>query len=605
MSTTKSKSNFWKIFLSIVVLLMIIVGLGTYQMSRPNISIADNSVLTLNISGNLPDAVLDEDFSSLFSRTPLSLQGLRKTLIQARTDERIQMVLINIGPLMTGFAKLEELKYELEMLKQSGKEVWAHLSFAGDKEYYLATSADKIFLDPYSALFLDGLKVELLYFKTPFEKLGIEFEASAQGKYKSAVEALVNNTPSQADLEQRNALLDDFFEHYVSQVSQSRNFSAEKYRKILDSELLIQDKKALDMGLIDEIAYMSEIKNKLNKKYQDLNDEKTIFISARSYAEAEESEFEFGSDHEIAIITIQGDLIDADGDFGKSNSFGTNQIVRGIQKAAKNESVKAILLRIDSPGGSGIASDKILNALDSAKTKKPVVASMSGIAASGGYWVAMNANRIYANSMTVTGSIGVFSIKPYLKKLQENIGLKRVVLKRGKFSDAFNAFDKFPAEAYEKYDAYLANFYDVFINKVASYRNMPVDSVKQVAEGRVWSGLRAKTNGLIDEIGGMSKALEMAENLSDIPPGESYRLVNYPKRKDFFEQLFDREQMKASLNTGLDAIKTKLAESIVKAWLGANPMNIPTTSYQQVHGIIMEGLGLKPLTWQSFEVEVN
>ncbi len=605
MSTTKSKSNFWKIFLSIVVLLMIIVGLGTYQMSRPNISIADNSVLTLNISGNLPDAVLDEDFSSLFSRTPLSLQGLRKTLIQARTDERIQMVLINIGPLMTGFAKLEELKYELEMLKQSGKEVWAHLSFAGDKEYYLATSADKIFLDPYSALFLDGLKVELLYFKTPFEKLGIEFEASAQGKYKSAVEALVNNTPSQADLEQRNALLDDFFEHYISQVSQSRNFSAEKYRKILDSELLIQDKKALDMGLIDEIAYMSEIKNKLNKKYQDLNDEKTIFISARSYAEAEESEFEFGSDHEIAIITIQGDLIDADGDFGKSNSFGTNQIVRGIQKAAKNESVKAILLRIDSPGGSGIASDKILNALDSAKTKKPVVASMSGIAASGGYWVAMNANRIYANSMTVTGSIGVFSIKPYLKKLQENIGLKRVVLKRGKFSDAFNAFDKFPAEAYEKYDAYLANFYDVFINKVASYRNMPLDSVKQVAEGRVWTGQRAKTNGLIDEIGGMSKALEMAKNLSDIPPDESYRLVNYPKRKDFFEKLFDKELMKASLNAELDAIKTKLAESIVKAWLGINPINIPTTYYQQVHGIIMEGLGLKPLTWQPFEVEVN
>jgi protease-4 len=605
MPKPKSKQNFWKIFLTLVVLFVIVIGLGIYKASTPDVSISDKSIIKLNLTGPLPEADMSQGFGSYFSPGPLSLQSLRHTLVQARTDERIQGVLLNIGPLMEGFGKLQELRSELLAFRKSGKPLWAYISYAGDKEYYLASAATKIYMEPYSALFLDGLTAELLYLKKPLEKLGIQFQASAQGKYKSAIETFVNEEPSRFDLEQRNALLDDLFSEYVTSISQSRSLSKDQYTTILNSELLIGDDRALELGLIDSIAYLNDLKKKLKRTYADPDEEEQIFITPQAYQQAQQKGFGISDDNEIALITIQGNLIDTERDFRDQDGFSTNRVIAGIERAAKNEQVKAIVLRIDSPGGSGIASDKILSALDSAKVKKPIVASMSGVAASGGYWVALNANRIIANPLTVTGSIGVFSLRPYLKKLKENIGLKRVVLERGRFSDAFNSFEKLSPEAEKKFNAYLGNFYRVFKEKVALHRQMPIDSVEQVAQGRVWTGMRAKEIGLVDELGGLSKALEIAKKLSDIAPEDTFKVVSYPKKRGLFEQLRSGEFFNQALNWPLIAIGEFMTQSEL------NLIKTPffnTQSMEQIEqsrGVLEESMRLKPITWHPYYYQVK
>jgi|GEM_PF-145798 len=605
MPASKSKRNFWKIFLTIFILFVIMIGLGVYRALKPSVTIPEKSVLAINLSGSLPDAVLNEEFSNLFSPVPTSLQDIRKCLVDVQSDERIEKVLLNVGPLMTSFAKLEELRFELEQVKSSGKEIWAYVSFPGDKEYYIASCADKIILEPHSALLLDGLKAELLYFKTPLEKIGIAFESSAQGKYKSAIEPLVRETPTEASLEQQNAILDDLYSHYVSTVSRSRNISQERYEEILNTELLILDDKAIQLGLVDTVAFLKNVKDKLKNQIRLYDEDENVFVSVRNYIASKEDGFGASSDYEIAVINIQGEMVDMAEGFDERSKSGLNEIIDAIEAIGENERVRALVVRIDSPGGSGIAAAKMLNALDFVKSKKPIVASMSGQAASGGYWVAMNANRIVANSMSLTGSIGVFSIKPYIKLLQEKIGLNRVVLKRGKLADAFNSFDKLPPKAYEKYDAFLADFYDEFLKNVSFYREMPLDSVKEVAQGRVWTGKRAVENGLVDELGGLSVALEIAKNLSDIPLEEPYQMVTYPKQKDFFEQLFSEEFFSYAMSMNVSDLKKELTQNLFRAMFGSGYTQLPIASQEPLQTILDEALGLKPLTWVPYTIEVE
>ncbi|NTW49986.1 MAG: signal peptide peptidase SppA, partial [Chlorobiales bacterium] len=507
------KSTFWKVILAIFVLFSLLIGIGIYRVLRPSAHVPEKSVLILKLGGELVETREEEDFPFFSQAAPPGLQELMSALAKARQDERIKLVVLEIGPLMTNFAKLSELRESIDKFQTSGKQVWAHVSFPGDPEYYLASTCDRIYLEPYTGMFIDGLKIELFYFHEALKKLGVEVEVVRRGKFKSAVEPFISDKGSAADVAQRSALLDDADRHYVQTVAKNRNFTEAEYRRIINEEAFISPQKAVELRLADSLTGLPGLKKVIRKAYGIEDDNDRFFVGAHTYSRVTPESVGIEDGEKIALINVVGGIFE-----GMDGSAGADveAIVRSIDEARKNKDIKAIILRVDSPGGSAVGPDKILEALDSAKAEKPVVASFSGVAASGGYWVAAHASKIVANPLTTTGSIGVFFLKPYLSDLEDKIGVKREVMMRGKFADEFSFFDKFSPEAYAKFDRYIGEFYDTFVKMVAEGRKMSVAEVDSVGQGHVWSGERAKAVGLVDELGGLDKAVQVAKGLAGI-----------------------------------------------------------------------------------------
>lgn len=532
-----------KIWLIILILFAILIGIGMYRSSSPKVSVPKETVLLLEIRGELPELVLSEGFPWLSPKSHATLQGLLEILDKAKLDERVKLIVATIGNLTTQQSKLTELREAIADYRASGKEIWAYLpQFSGDAEYFLASACDKIFLERYGILALDGLKAEILYYKSMLAKVGVQFEVARRGKYKSAAESFVNDTISTPNYEQLNALLTGFDKIYVQGVAQSRNIDEATYRNILNEQAYLSDKDALVQKLVDSVCYFSELKESIRKKFNfGEEDDASLFLAASKYKSVTYKSLGQTSKEKIAVINVLGALVD-----GKSNpspdgesDSGDETLVPAIEEARKDKTIKAIVLRVDSPGGSAIASDKILMALNKAKAEKPVIASMSGVAASGGYWVSMQAQKIVANPNTITGSIGVIATKPSMRELADKIGLKRTVISKAKYADAFNLFDKLSPEVYQKADALIDYTYQEFLRKVAEGRNMTVEKVDEIAQGHVWLGERAKEIGLVDELGGFRESIQIAKRLANIDESERVKLVSYPKRKDFWDTFFD------------------------------------------------------------------
>lgn len=532
-----------KIWLIILILFAILIGIGMYRSSSPKVSVPKETVLLLEIRGELPELVLSEGFPWLSPKSHATLQGLLEILDKAKLDERVKLIVATIENLTTQQSKLTELREAIADYRASGKEIWAYLpQFSGDAEYFLASACDKIFLERYGILALDGLKAEILYYKSMLAKVGVQFEVARRGKYKSAAESFVNDTISTPNYEQLNALLTGFDKIYVQGVAQSRNIDEATYRNILNEQAYLSDKDALVQKLVDSVCYFSELKESIRKKFNiGEEDDASLFLAASKYKSVTYKSLGQTSKEKIAVINVLGALVDGKSNpspDGESNS-GDETLVPAIEEARKDKTIKAIVLRVDSPGGSAIASDKILMALNKAKAEKPVIASMSGVAASGGYWVSMQAQKIVANPNTITGSIGVIATKPSMRELADKIGLKRTVISKAKYADAFNLFDKLSPEVYQKADALIDYTYQEFLRKVAEGRNMTVEKVDEIAQGHVWLGERAKEIGLVDELGGFRESIQIAKRLANIDESERVKLVSYPKRKDFWDTFFD------------------------------------------------------------------
>ncbi len=532
-----------RIWLIILILIAILIGIGIYRSSSPKVSVPKETVLLIDISGELPELVLGEGFPGFSTKSPATLQGLLVTLDKAKLDERVKLVVATIKDLSCQQSKLTELRDAIADFRASGKEIWAYLpQFSGDAEYFLASACDKIFLERYGVLVLDGLKAEILYYKTMLGKVGIQVEVARRGKYKSAAESLVSDTISAPNYEQLNALLTGFDKTYVQGVAQSRNISEAAYRKILNEQAYLSDKDALAQNLVDSVCYFSELKEQIRQRFNITEeDDASLFLSEKKYKQVSYKSLGIKAEEKIAVINILGALVD-----GKSNpsldgesDSGDETLVPAIEEARKDKTIKAIVLRVDSPGGSAIASDKILLALNKAKAEKPVIASMSGVAASGGYWVSMQAQKIVANPTTITGSIGVIATKPSIRELADKIGLKRTVISKAKYADAFNLFDKLSPEVYQKADALIDYTYQEFLRKVAEGRNMTVQNVDAIAQGHVWLGESAKEIGLVDELGGFRKSIQIAKSLAGIDESARVQLVSYPKRKDFWDAFLE------------------------------------------------------------------
>ncbi len=546
----------------LIIPLLLIAGL--FWGLRSSHSIPDRFVLILPLSGGL-DEIRNESTSLPFmpSRGPLSLQEVLFVLDQAATDDRVREVLLDIGGLHTTPAKITEVREAVEKARKKGKKVTAFLRSGEDSDYLLAASCDSIIVERGGYLLLDGLKAESLFYTTPLGKIGVQVQAAQWKKYKSGIEPFVRTGASKEYFEQINVLLDEVYNDYLAYVSTRRKISRNAFEAIINNDALLSAKKAQALGLIDGISSYWELQRALTRKVtgKELTSDNDAFVSASEYRSAVSWPQKATTDEALAVITMSGTIVRSAGEL--SEGIDVETLKNSLDAALENKKVKALVLRIDSPGGDALASADMLQMLDSAAVKKPLVVSMSGVAASGGYMTALAGKTIFAEPLTITGSIGVYALKPNFSGLAEKIGLGRDVVTRGRYADADTPFKPLEGEAYNKFVAASGEVYDDFVSKVAASRRMSIMQVDSVAGGRVWTGSRAVKAGLVDRTGGLFDALHAAQLLAKMDMTKKPKILLYPVQKSWYESLLQGNNATSFSERVVVALKKQLLLEIV------------------------------------------
>ncbi|HKP73561.1 MAG TPA: signal peptide peptidase SppA, partial [Pyrinomonadaceae bacterium] len=464
-------------------------------------------------------------------------------------------ILLEIDMPMIGWAKTDEIRDTIADFRSSGKPVYAYMEFGTNKEYYLATACDRIYVAPIGDLFIVGLAADVMSLRGSLDKLGVEPDFYQIGKYKTAPEQYTRKEMSEANHEVLNAILDEFFARYVSTIATARKKSEADVRTLIDNAPL-GSSEAKQAGLIDDAKYRDEVEDELKKRLGYKDSDKLRTVKESDYRRVRPESVGLNEGESVAVIFASGAIGGGSSDDGNgplgSQSVGSDTVVRALNDAADDKKIKAIILRVDSPGGTSYASDVIWHAVEKAKSKKPVVVSMSDVAASGGYYISATANKIVAEPSTITGSIGVFAGKPVLKGFYDWLGVNNEYTLRGKQAGMFRETEKFNADERAKFEGMLKSFYyDDFLPKVARGRGRDVGYVDSIAQGRVWTGTQAKERGLIDEFGGLDKAVEVAKQLANLPADKGVRRVVFPAPRTFLQQwLGDDDDGEATVKAG-------------------------------------------------------
>lgn len=530
--------------LVVVVLFGIIaIALLADSMGRP--SVPENSVLVLSISGDLPDYVPEEPLAKAFGVSQSqSFTSLLTQIRKAKVDSRIGGVLLDINFPDIGWGKADELRDAIADLRTSGKPVYAYMELGMNRDYYIASAAEKIFLPPPGSLYVNGFAAEAMFYKGSLDKLGVETDVIQIGpKYKNAPDQYTRTDMSEGQQEVVNALLDEYYSRFTNAIATSRKKSVEDVKTMIDTAPYTAA-QAKSQGLIDDAIYREQVDAELKSRLGYGEDTKLRTISGSKYREIPSDSLGLNKGEKVAVIYASGAI-----NSGRSSNsmfggqmVGSDTIVSAVNDAANDTSVKAIVLRVDSGGGSALASDLMWYALENAKAKKPVVVSMSDVAASGGYYIAAGAHKIVAEPSTVTGSIGMFMGKPVIKGLYTWLGVNNQYTMRGKNAGIFRETEKWtPEERAKMVEQANAVYYDNFIPKVAKGRNKSVEDANSLGQGRVWTGTQAKANGLIDEFGGLEKAIDIAKELAELPAEKDVRRVVFPAPRPFFETFFGDE----------------------------------------------------------------
>jgi len=546
MNNTNNQKNrrgcFRNSCLGLIIISALFCG-ALFWAFRSSHTLPDRFVLSIPLGGTISE-IRHESSSLPFvsSRESLSLQELLFILEHAATDKRVKEVLLDIGGLQATPAKITEIRQAVEKLRRSGKKVTAFIHSAEDNDYLLAAACDSIIIERGGFLLLDGLKAETLFYTTPLAKLGVAFQAAQWKKYKSGIEPFLLTESSRESLEEINAMLDEVFDNYLGYLSKRRGFSRDALKGVMDNEPLMSAQRAKALKLVDGIASSWELQRSLTRKItgKELSSDNDAYIHVGQYRSAVDWPLKSDGDESIAVVTLSGMIVRSavGGAAEMSEGIDVETLRNSLDAVLENKKVKAIVLRIDSPGGDALASADMLQMLDSAAVRKPLVVSMSGVAASGGYMAALAGKTIYAEPLTITGSIGVYALKPNIKGLAEKIGLGRTVVTRGRYADANTLFKPLEGDAYNKFVAASGEVYYDFIGKVAASRKMRIAQVDSVAGGRVWTGSRAMKAGLVDRTGGLFDAIHAAQLLAKIDPARHPRLLLYPAQKTWWEYLF-------------------------------------------------------------------
>ncbi len=527
---------------------VIAIALLADTMGRP--SVPDNSVLVVNVSGELPDYVPEEPLAKAFGiNQQQSFTSLLTQLRKAKVDNRIGGVLLDINFPGIGWGKADELRDAIADLRASGKPVYAYLEIGTNREYYIATAAEKIFVAPPGDIYINGFAAEAMFYKGSLDKLGIEADVIQIGpKYKNAPDRYTRKEMSDGQREVINALLDEYFTRFTTAIAESRKKTVEDVKALVDNAPYTAT-HAKSHGLIDDALYREQVDEQFKSRLGYKTDDKLRTIRAGQYREIPSDSLGLNKGERVAVIYASGAINVGRSSSGPVNGemVGSDTIVEAVNDAANDKSIKAIVLRVDSPGGSALASDLMWYALENAKAKKPVVVSMGDVAASGGYYIACNANKIVAQPSTVTGSIGVFLGKPVVKGLYDWLGVTNEYILRGKNAGLFRETEKWtPEERAKMVDQTNSIYFDNFIPKVAKGRNKSVEEANTLGQGRVWTGTQAKANGLIDEFGGLEKAIDIAKQLANLPADKDVRRVIFPAPRPLLESLFGGEALAQS-----------------------------------------------------------
>ncbi len=514
------------------------------------------SYLVFDLSTNIADAPAPVDLSILGGKSEsVQLRTVTRALRAAAKDERIAGVFMtgDFAPASfgSGYAALKEVRTALDEFRAGGKPVVAYLTQVTAKSYYVASVASDLAIDPYGLVFMPGLASEPMFFAGAFEKYGINVQVTRVGKYKSAVEPFTRREMSPENREEVQKLLGDIWGSMLADIAPSRSLTVEKLQAIVDAEGLIRGDTAKAAGLVDRVAYRDEIYDGLKAKtgrkgskesfkqiglaeYAKLA--KDVAEAPKKAKETKESDVpkSSGKGGRIAVVYAEGEIVDGEGDSGE---IGGTKLSRELRKLRQDETVKAVVLRVNSPGGSASASEVIQREIRLIKKVKPLVVSMGSYAASGGYWISAYGDRIFAEATTITGSIGVFGIQFDIKTLANNFGVTFDSVKTGKFADALTMSRPKTPEELAVLQRLVDWIYGEFVAKVAEGRGLTPERVEQIAQGRVWSGGDAKEIGLVDEIGGLDAAIAFAAEKAGL--GRNYKLLEYPRQKELIEAIQD------------------------------------------------------------------
>jgi len=518
------------------IVLMLFILIASIVSESEQIAVKNNSVLELKLSDIIKDYApksenpLDELFG--FNDERIGLNEIINALENAASDNDIKGISIRVGNINGGIAQTQAIRNALLEFKESGKFINAYADFYDQKSYYLSSVADSIFLNPFGAIEFKGLSTEVLYYKDVQYKTGVKMEVIRHGKYKSAVEPFLYNKMSDNNRSQITSFLTSIWNEMLQDISLSRNKSIDELNTIADDLLARNADLAVENNMVDGKIYFDEYTDKLKNASGISTDDDLNRITLKDYISTGKGRIKSSATNKIAVIYAQGDII-----YGKGNEnfIGPDLIINALKKAVDDNNVKAIVLRVNSPGGSALTSELIWRELELASMQMPIVVSMGNVAASGGYYIACNADAIFAEPTTITGSIGVFGVLPNVSELADNIGINAEQVSTNKganysvFEPMTDAFRTVTQEGVEQ-------VYTTFLERVAKGRGMLVAEVDSVAQGRVWSGVEAIEKGLVDKLGNLNDAILHAAELAEVT---DYRVRNYPSYKVDFEDRFN------------------------------------------------------------------
>ena len=532
------------VFFVIGAALVLAIGQG----SGPG-KIADNSVLVLPLSGPVPEqAALEVSIPFLAQSGGMTVLEIYRVLDAAADDDRIEALVLDAGGLSTGWAKMEELRSEIEKFKtNSGKPVYAYLSGATSREYYIASAADRIYMGPQDWLDVKGLRAELMYLKGLLDKIGVEMEFEAFGKYKDAPDQYTKTGPSETTLEVLNETLDQFYGNLVDVIANGRGWTHEQVLELINEGPFVAQ-NALSKGLVDGLLFKDDFYDEVKNAAGIDEDLDLTRTSASTYLANLNNESPAGK--WIAVVTADGEILPSSSQPSFSEvaitSRGMTKILRQIRD---DDRISGVILRVDSPGGDAVASDEILHEMQKLSEKKPLVISMSDYAASGGYMISMTGDPVLAYDNTQTGSIGVFFGKPNLKGLFDKLGVNVYTMDRGKWASIDSSVEPMTTAERNKLHGELEVYYQRFVDLVAEGRHSNYETIAPLAEGRVWLGRQAADNDLVDKIGGFDEAIAMVRENAEIPESDKISLIAYPRRQTLWELLLNQEQQNNNMTT--------------------------------------------------------
>lgn len=537
-----------------ILFVMFLIFVSLVSSSEDAVAVKDNSILELQLQRPISDYTGSNEldpFAGIFEESQ-GLDEIIHAIEVAKNDDRIKGISINNNFIIAGLAQTQAIRRSLEDFKAEGKFIYAYADFFMQRDYYLASVADSVFINPVGVLDFKGLSTEVLYYKELQEKSGVKMEVIRHGKYKSAVEPYLENNMSEANRSQLTALLQSLWNSMVTDISETRSISESDLNVIADTLGGRTPNFAKLSGLVDDVVFYDQYENKLANALELKKDDKINYSSLDDYVKYSNKKTLKSGDDKIAVVFAQGEIFYGE---GGPNIIGQGIINEALIKAREDEKVKAIVLRVNSPGGSALTSDIIWREVELAKKVKPVIVSMGNVAASGGYYIAAGANKIFAEPTTITGSIGVFGTVPNLTELADNVGINAEQVGTNKNAVEYSLFEPMQESFKNQVQESIEETYETFLQRVSQGRGMTMAQVDSVAQGRVWSGTEALDIGLVDELGNLDDAISAAAEMAEI---DTYGVKKFPKYKSGFERFME----------DLEGASVKIKENLLKDEIG-------------------------------------